>query len=281
MKGNRDEFKSLTKEILAKRVGYLCSNPACQQLTVGANSEFNKSTSIGIAAHITAASAGGPRFDENLTNEERAHIENGIWLCSNCANLIDTDKGKYSVDILQDWKKRAEEETGKKLSGVFVTQKKGVPFLEADLIWKNGGRYNQGYSSKNPTQERDGEKVYIIEDKPIIYWELVWKFNFLIFNNSNYPAYNVSVESIGKQHFSHVDKLHKVNNLPPFQNIDLVANFSDTLEGNHIEANEVLKHKIPKKFDDLVLKMKYYDDDRVEHVTYVRIKGGEIINSKE
>ncbi len=85
MENNRDDFSSVIKDVLAKRVGYLCSN--CRQPTVGANEVPNKATSIGIAAHITAAAPDGPRFNADLQAEERRDIGNGIWLCGNCSKL--------------------------------------------------------------------------------------------------------------------------------------------------------------------------------------------------
>lgn len=123
---NRDGFKIRTIETLAKRVGYLCSNPTCRKLTIGANENLEKSTSIGIAAHITAASIGGPRYDGNFTPAQRSHIDNGIWLCSNCASLIDKDEMKYSVELLKMWKQDAEEESKKKLSGQIINQPKNT-----------------------------------------------------------------------------------------------------------------------------------------------------------
>jgi hypothetical protein len=36
VRNNRDNFRPATKELLAKRAGYLCSNPDCRRLTVGA-----------------------------------------------------------------------------------------------------------------------------------------------------------------------------------------------------------------------------------------------------
>ena len=117
MSTRRDNFTSKTKEILAKRVGYLCSNPNCRKLTVGAHELEDKSTSIGIAAHITAASEGGPRYDATITKEQRIHIDNGIWLCSNCATLIDKDPENYSIDLLKEWKSLAERESLERLKG--------------------------------------------------------------------------------------------------------------------------------------------------------------------
>lgn len=279
MANNRDDFKKVTIEVLSKRVGYLCSNPDCRKLTVGANEVPEKATSIGIAAHITAASNGGPRYDENLSTEQRTHIDNAIWLCSNCATLIDKDEKKYTIEILANWKKTAEEESIKKLNGE-VYKKKEAPFLEADLIWKNGGRYNQGYSRKNPKEDIDGRIVYNVSYQPIIYWEIKWKFSFTIYNNSSFPAFNVSVESIGKEHFTHIDKLSKVNNIPPFQNVDLTAKYSSYHEGTSTEADEITKHRIPEKFKDLVLKIKYLDESRNEHITLLRIIDEELINEK-
>ncbi len=65
VKENRDDFSRTTTDILAKRVGYLCSNPDCRNATIGANQKEYKSTSIGIAAHITAASPGGHDIMQN------------------------------------------------------------------------------------------------------------------------------------------------------------------------------------------------------------------------
>lgn len=280
MANKRDDFKKVTTDILPKRVGYLCSNPTCRKLTIGANEIEDKATSIGIAAHITAAASGGPRYDDTLSYEERIHINNAIWLCNSCATLIDKDKKKYTTEILQNWKKQAEEETRKKLNGEFKEHKIGVPYLEADLVWKNGGRWHQGYSRKNPTENIDGREVYVIAENPIIYWDLEWKFKFFIYNNSSFPAYDISVESIGSEHFSHIDKLEKINNLPPFQNIDLSAKYSFIFEGTGKDANEITKHKIPENFENFKLRIKYYDEERNEHNTYLEIKNGELINTK-
>jgi hypothetical protein len=61
-----------------------------------------------VAAHITAASPDGPRFDPSLTPEQRSDIGNAIWLCQTCAKLIDSDIGRYTIQVLRSWKERAE-----------------------------------------------------------------------------------------------------------------------------------------------------------------------------
>jgi hypothetical protein len=68
----------------------------------------NNSASIGVAAHITAAANGGPRYDPSLNPEERAAAENGIWLCQTCSRLVDVDVASFSEDQLREWKTLAE-----------------------------------------------------------------------------------------------------------------------------------------------------------------------------
>ncbi|HRF25278.1 MAG TPA: hypothetical protein PLR98_13980, partial [Chitinophagaceae bacterium] len=75
-----------------------------------------------------------------MTPEQRSSISNGIWLCSNCAKLIDTDVNKYSANILKTWKQNAEDETRKKLNGELKNITVGSPYLEVDLIWRCAGR---------------------------------------------------------------------------------------------------------------------------------------------
>lgn len=109
MAKSRDDFNERTKQILAKRVAYRCSNPDCRKPTIGPNTDKLQTTSIGIAAHICAASKGGPRYDNDMSQEQRKDIENGIWLCSDCAKLIDSDINRYTVPLIHTWKSTAEQ----------------------------------------------------------------------------------------------------------------------------------------------------------------------------
>lgn len=268
MESKRDDFAKPTIEILAKRVAYICSNPDCKRTTIGANEEFNKTTNIGIAAHITAASEGGPRYDASLKEEQRRHINNGIWLCSNCAALIDRDFKKYTVDLLNKWKSDAEVESRKKLSGEMITLPNGRPRLDVDLILKTRGRTNKGYSEKNPYEIVNGHRVYNLSTNPIIFWGLFWSYDFLIFNNSSYPAFNLKVEDIGKEVFSQLDTLPNVNNLPPLMNVELNARLADLVEGDYLIADKIMKSKIPNKFKNLNLKITYNDEGQNTYTDY-------------
>ena len=109
MASKRDDFKAKTIDIMAKRVGYRCSNPNCRKLTCGANDDPENYSNIGVAAHICAAAPGRKRYDANMTPAERKDIHNGIWLCQSCSKLIDSDDLRYTVNLLHKWKRLSEE----------------------------------------------------------------------------------------------------------------------------------------------------------------------------
>lgn len=104
----RDDFNETTKRKLRERVGGRCSNPECRTPTIGASSSEDGVSNIGVAAHITAAAAGGPRHDASLDSQQRSAFRNGIWLCQNHAAEIDRDEPSYSEDVLRQWKNLAE-----------------------------------------------------------------------------------------------------------------------------------------------------------------------------
>ena len=271
----RDDFTPKTKEILSKRVGFICSNPNCRKPTIGPNSDENKFTNIGVAAHITAASMGGPRYDANLTPEERISITNGIWLCNSCSVLIDRDYDSYNVETLNKWKDCAEKEMLQKIEG--KANDNSTPFIEVDLIWTHGGRMNNGFSSKNLEFEQPiqaGTDLYV-------HWNLKWNFNFLIHNNSEVPAYNLQLIENEKLKFSYIEKLPIINNLQPFKSTEVQANYARYFHGKSEEADKLLKPWIPDELNGLCIEIIYFDSLRSEHKTIFMIDSGKILNRKE
>jgi hypothetical protein len=104
----RDDFREEVKRWLAQRVGLRCSNPDCGAVTSGPSLNSDKATNVGIAGHITGAAPGGPRYNPELTQEQRSSSTNGIWLCRNCAGKVDADVSRYTESLLQGWKRGAE-----------------------------------------------------------------------------------------------------------------------------------------------------------------------------
>ena len=164
----RDDFSLRIKNILAKRVAYICSNPNCNNPTVGPSSTETKTINIGVAAHICAAAPGGPRYDNEMTSEERSSVDNGIWLCQNCSKLIDSDVNNYPIELLKEWKKNAEAEAEKRLSGgsAVLLSERGISGWKGYCNWSN-------LSTE--------EKPYIIKENSFIY-----KDGFDKINRNNY-----------------------------------------------------------------------------------------------
>ncbi len=117
-----DDFTLKTKRLLAHRVGHCCSNPECRAPTSGPALEPTKYVTAGDAAHITAASPGGPRYDASLTPEQRRSYDNGIWLCVNHARIVDQDDSRHSVELLWSWKCEAENQANMRLARPWMIQ---------------------------------------------------------------------------------------------------------------------------------------------------------------
>lgn len=280
-KTGRDDFSKPIVDALAKRAGYRCSNPDCRKETIGASDVAGKSATIGEAAHITAAAAGGKRYNAEMASEQRSDISNGIWLCSNCATLIDKDEAQFTVPLLHEWKGGVEIESKMKLRGKAVeSAPEHRPVLEVDFAGQGRGRWNTGYSVKNPIEEHDGVMVMVPGNAPIIHWGLNWRYDLVIYNNSNYPAYNVKVENVSDLHFTEFGQLPKINNIPPLATKALGIKFEDMIESSYKEADALQVPRYPTVFNDrLVLRITYQDEKRNSHSTMVSFHDGEIINT--
>ena len=108
---NRDDFRKKTKFQIAMRVGWLCSYPSCRDPTVGATSDGGDEINVGVAAHISAAAPGGPRYDPEMTPDQRRSPDNGIWLCQDHAKALDSDDPEFTVENLRRWKEGAQKES--------------------------------------------------------------------------------------------------------------------------------------------------------------------------
>lgn len=258
---NRDDFAKSTVDTLAKRVGYFCSNPKCKKPTSGPNANEQKHTSIGVAAHISAAAPGGPRYDEDISADDRKHINNGIWLCNNCATLIDKDEKSYPREQLKVWKYQAELDMKNAISSQpsALLNSANAPILEADLLERGSSRFTKGFG---------GTHVY----------ELNWRFLFVIYNNSNFPAYNLQIKLEGNTDGFRIGSLNRVNNLPAHASVDLEAQSTMDFQGDYFEADNLTTQPVPNHIRDLRIIISYKDDARFEHKMAVTFTDGNIVN---
>lgn len=123
-----------TKLLLAYRSGDVCALPGCgKRLTP--NSESGGPINVGEAAHIAGEHDGNgkskrsARFDPKMTNEERNHYNNLIYLCGSCHTKIDaTPQGEddYPVSRLH----LTKEEHVSKVRQVMIDAFAAIGFSE-------------------------------------------------------------------------------------------------------------------------------------------------------
>lgn len=111
----RDDFSTKVVLQIAKRAGWLCSDPNCRAATIGATEDGTGEINIGTAAHICAAAPGGPRYDTSQTADERKAADNGIWMCRDHGKAIDSDPAAFPVEMLRAWKRQAEEDSWRRV----------------------------------------------------------------------------------------------------------------------------------------------------------------------
>jgi hypothetical protein len=109
MAHRENDFSKKVIETAYLRTGGRCSAPSCRCATTGPSAtKVSGVTSIGVAAHIVAASPGGPRDDPAVSDVARRSQENAIWLCQNHAKEIDDDEERYTRALLRDWRAEAQ-----------------------------------------------------------------------------------------------------------------------------------------------------------------------------
>src|SRR5262249_10173208 len=106
-------FDDRVRRVLWERAGHRCSK--CGRGTSKPDPENpEQSILLGEGSHICVDK--GPRFDPNMTAEERGSARNGIWLCERCHNEMDKAFAAYPADMIRNWKETREARTARDAS---------------------------------------------------------------------------------------------------------------------------------------------------------------------
>lgn len=111
MPDRSNTFGGRIRKAIAARAGFRCSLPSCR---------LAAPPDLGVLAHITAVHPQGPRYDPSLSPDERQAPENAIWVCQNCAKLIDSRPDVFSAEALRAWKAAAETSVFNDLDTAFL-----------------------------------------------------------------------------------------------------------------------------------------------------------------
>lgn len=93
-----------TKKQLFGASGNQCAFPNCNVELVDRDEEIV----IGVIAHIHGKSPNGPRYDPDMTDEERDGFSNLMVLCPTHHARVDKNPEKYTAEKLKEWKEAHE-----------------------------------------------------------------------------------------------------------------------------------------------------------------------------
>lgn len=97
-----------TKLMLAMKSGNICARKECHVHLISEGKEADCAL-IGEAAHIYGENPSAARYREDMTDEERNHVDNLIYLCPNCHTIIDKQEKDFPVDYLFALKREHED----------------------------------------------------------------------------------------------------------------------------------------------------------------------------
>lgn len=115
---------------LQQRSGNRCALPLCRVLLSTDKGEDPLPNNIGEAAHIAGERPGSARYDGTMTDIERNHYDNLIYVCANCHSTIDQDAATYTTAVLCDIKRKHESWIEDSLNQSMTL----VTFHELDLV---------------------------------------------------------------------------------------------------------------------------------------------------
>ena len=107
-RNHADDFPVNIKDVLAKRIGFRCSNPGCRQLTNGPQTDPSKAVNVGVAAHITAASPQRAAIRPQSLHLRIAHPSTMAYGFVKLVQSWWTMIYSLSAATLETWKREAE-----------------------------------------------------------------------------------------------------------------------------------------------------------------------------
>ena len=121
-----------TKLILAFHSGDRCAFMNCER-RLAVDGEQSNPVVTGEVAHICGEKVGAARYNESMTEEQRNHYNNLIYLCGDHHTQIDKQEAEFPVDRLHHMKKEHEAKVSEALNEAFASV--GFPALEEATRW--------------------------------------------------------------------------------------------------------------------------------------------------
>lgn len=142
-----------TKVLLAFRSGDRCAFPRCER-TLSVDGEQSNPVVTGEAAHIAGENDGAARYDKSMSEEQRNHYNNLIYLCGDHHTQIDKQAGEFPVERLLRLKSEHEAKVREAMAEAFVGV--GFPELAEATKWimqVQPGQASQDFSLIAPEEK--------------------------------------------------------------------------------------------------------------------------------
>ena len=123
-----------TKLILAFHSGDRCAFMNCER-RLSVDGEQSNPVVTGEVAHICGEKVRAARYNESMTEEQRNHPDNLIYLCGDHHTQIDKQEAEFPVDRLYRMKQEHEAKVRAALHEAFASV--GFPELEEATKWLN------------------------------------------------------------------------------------------------------------------------------------------------
>lgn len=162
------QYKPTTIRRLDKLSGNQCAEPTCLKNLIAEDGQ----SIISKICHIEAASKNGPRWNANMTDDERRDFSNLILLCDEHHTIIDNkdNEPKFPVSLLKKWKTEHEAKILKLISGSGILVKN--PSALNVIIGFVGSRIFENTITTEPTNAPDTEDKILYNNvilfKPVI-----------------------------------------------------------------------------------------------------------------
>lgn len=162
------QYKPTTIRRLDKLSGNQCAEPSCKKSLIAEDGQ----SIISKICHIEAASKNGPRWNENMTDDERRDFSNLILLCDEHHTIIDNklNEARFPVPLLKKWKAEHETKVLKLISNSNILTKN--PSALNIIIGFIGNRILDESTNKEPINAPNtADKILhnnVILFKPII-----------------------------------------------------------------------------------------------------------------
>lgn len=163
-KNRAREYTRSTIRRLDTLSGNQCAAPDCIKILMARDNK----TLISKICHIEAASENGPRYNPQMSDDDRRHFNNLILLCDECHEIIDNmdNEGLYPVPLLQEWKLSHEGKQQERLNSHPSLLKMAINAI-ADYDFDSGS-FPENNAIKPFDIDKKLEYNLVIRNRPLI-----------------------------------------------------------------------------------------------------------------